>query len=371
MERMNNNVKIVEVKSHRNCDYTLVIPEELENKIRFACREVWSREWSGILFYTYEGTFEGGDLRILCKDMYIMDIGSAATTEFGNSPDIVAYMCKKELLGCQMGLIHSHNLMATFFSGEDVKTLKQEGADSNNFVSLIVNNRGDYSAAVTRKVKSTRVVEKKTIGFFGEPDKTEIDEYVDDTEVIEYFKLRVVVENRYRSLEVKSRLDELRNKAASDLPDKAKVFGQYHGQEIWKDKKTNYKKTDYQEDPSVNTLSVDKDAIKEMVLQIVTGSVLMTTKSKIDPSKWTGAMTTLYTERFGAGEEGLKRFDEWAKAYLEYLMWSIEDDYLEEKGLDVTEAASVYASHAIHELEELPSNIYIERYIKFLKDYIV
>ena len=52
-------------------------------------------------------------------------------------------------------------------------------------------------------------------------------------------------------------------------------------------------------------------------------------------------------------------------------MWSIEDDYLEEKGLDVTEAASVYASHAIHELEKLPSNIYIERYIKFLKDYIV
>lgn len=34
MERTNNNVKIVEAKSHKNCDYTLVIPEELENKIR-------------------------------------------------------------------------------------------------------------------------------------------------------------------------------------------------------------------------------------------------------------------------------------------------------------------------------------------------
>ena len=114
-----------------------------------------------------------------------------------------------------------------------------------------------------------------------------------------------------------------------------------------------------------------KDAIKEMVLQIVTGSILMTTKSKIDPSRWSGAMTTLYTERFGAGKEALRRFDEWAKAYLEYLMWSIEDDDLEGKGLDITEMASVYASHVIHELEKLPSNIYIERYIKFLKDYIV
>ena len=53
------------------------------------------------------------------------------------------------------------------------------------------------------------------------------------------------------------------------------------------------------------------------------------------------------------------------------LMWSIEDDDLEGKGLDITEMASVYASHVIHELEKLPSNIYIERYIKFLKDYIV
>jgi proteasome lid subunit RPN8/RPN11 len=366
MERTDNNVKIVEVKSHKDCDYTLVIPEELENKIRFACREVWSREWSGILFYTYEGTFEGGDLKILCKDMYIMDIGSATTTEFGNSPDVVAYMCEKELLGCQMGLIHSHNLMATFFSGEDVNTLKQEGTDSNNFVSLIVNNRGDYSAAVTRRVKSTRVIKKKTIGFFGEPDKTEIDEYVDDTKTIEYFKLRVVVENRYKSSEIESRLVELRNKVVVDLPNKTEVFGQYYGQKIQKDKET-----DYQEDPSVNTLSVDKDAIKEMVLQIVTGSILMTTKSKIDPSRWSGAMTALYTERFGAGKEALKRFDEWAKAYLEYLMWSIEDDDLEGKGLDITEVASVYASHAIHELKKLPSNIYIERYIKFLKDYIV
>lgn len=115
MERTNNNVKIVEVKSRKDCDYTLVISEELENKIRFACGKVWNREWSGILFYTYEGTFEGGDLKILCKDMYIMDIGSATATEFGNSPDVVAYMCEKGLLGHQMGLIHSHNNMSKEF----------------------------------------------------------------------------------------------------------------------------------------------------------------------------------------------------------------------------------------------------------------
>jgi hypothetical protein len=74
MERTNNNVKIVEVKSHKNCDYTLVIPEELENKIRFACREVWSREWSGILFYTYEGSYVGFLLaRVKPKAIFIYD----------------------------------------------------------------------------------------------------------------------------------------------------------------------------------------------------------------------------------------------------------------------------------------------------------
>lgn len=47
----------------------------------------------------------------------------------------------------------SHNNMATFFSGTDTGTLVQEGTDRNHFVSLIVNNAGTYTAAITRRIK--------------------------------------------------------------------------------------------------------------------------------------------------------------------------------------------------------------------------
>lgn len=49
--------------------------------------------------------------------------------------------------------------MATFFSGQDTSMLKQEGANRNHFLSLIVNNAGTYSAKLT----SREIVEQQTI----------------------------------------------------------------------------------------------------------------------------------------------------------------------------------------------------------------
>ena len=96
--------------------YKLIIPAEVEQKIRYACKEVWSTEWSGTLFYTYEGSFEDKSLVITCKDIFVMDIGTQAYTEFDMNPDVIAYMCEHpELLDCQMGLIHSHNNMSKQF----------------------------------------------------------------------------------------------------------------------------------------------------------------------------------------------------------------------------------------------------------------
>ena len=53
--------------------------------------------------------------------------------------------------------------MATFFSGTDQNTLAQEGMGMNNFVSLIVNNAGEYTAAITRKVTRTGIARQKAV----------------------------------------------------------------------------------------------------------------------------------------------------------------------------------------------------------------
>lgn len=166
---MEETKQISLVQKSGTYNYKLIIPAEVERKIRFACQKVWSTEWSGTLFFTHEGSFENNDLIIRCVDIYIMDIGTQAYTEFDMNPDVIAYMCENpELLDCQMGLIHSHNNMSTFFSKTDTATLKEEGRDRNNFVSLIVNNAGTYTAAITRRVKSKQVKESVSYEFFGD-----------------------------------------------------------------------------------------------------------------------------------------------------------------------------------------------------------
>lgn len=136
--------------------YNIVIPKNVEEKIRHLCSVVHEVEWSGVLFYKKEGSFENNDLKITCVDIFPMDIGSSGFTDFDDTPDIAAYRCEHlELLneGIYEGLIHSHAVMKAFFSGTDTNTLLEEGTDRNHFVSLIVNNAGNYVAAVTRRIK--------------------------------------------------------------------------------------------------------------------------------------------------------------------------------------------------------------------------
>lgn len=133
--------------------FKIILSEQLETKIRIYCALSPEREWSGVLFYKFEGTFKDG-ITILANDMYLMDQGTAAHTEFDlNEPDSVHYMVVEGLTDHCIGLIHSHNRMNSFFSGEDASTLCQYGTEMNNFVSLVVNNDGQYVARVTRKCK--------------------------------------------------------------------------------------------------------------------------------------------------------------------------------------------------------------------------
>ena len=92
--------------------HTIILSEKLERKIRTYCTLSPRREWSGVLFYTFKGDFKRG-LKIHAEDMYLMDQGSSAHTEFDmNKPEITKYMVMEGLTGHCMGLIHSHNQMA-------------------------------------------------------------------------------------------------------------------------------------------------------------------------------------------------------------------------------------------------------------------
>lgn len=103
---------------HQQSIYKMVIPQEVEKKIRLLCREIHNVEWSGVLFYKVSGSFEDKSLTITCVDLFQMDEGTGGYTEYDMSPDVMGYMTDHpELLdaGVYQGLIHSHNNMSKEF----------------------------------------------------------------------------------------------------------------------------------------------------------------------------------------------------------------------------------------------------------------
>jgi hypothetical protein len=404
MEEVKQPTKVISlVQKLGTYNYKLIIPAEVERKIRFACQKVWSTEWSGTLFFTHEGSFEDNDLVIRCVDIYIMDIGTQAYTEFDMNPDVIAYMCENpELLDCQMGLIHSHNNMSTFFSGTDTATLKEEGRDRNNFVSLIVNNAGTYTAAITRRVKSKQVKESVSYEFFGDGEKQDTKEYVSDADEIEWFYLKIEKEGEnYSFPDMAARLEEIKQ-AKAEKAEKAKkaqtptyqgyykpVIANFYGTKAGPanlvKKEANKPKVvqptlfddaddlpfGEEYDIPYGQVSFDKVTLKSLVLQLITGSIIISNDSKIDITKWAKSMPALYEKRFGKGKVGMNNFKIWAETYAEYLTWYITDEKLEELGFDETEICAICAHDMIEELTKLPENDYIKGYIDALQKYLI
>lgn len=398
MEEIKQSTKVINlVQKSGTYNYKLIIPEKVEKKIRFTCQKVWNTEWSGTLFFTHEGSFENNDLVIRCVDIYIMDIGTQAYTEFDMNPDVIAYMCSNpELLDCQMGLIHSHNNMSTFFSGTDTATLKEEGTDRNNFVSLIVNNAGTYTAAITRRIKAKQVKESVSYEFFGDGEKEDTKEYTSDEDEIEWFYLKIEKEGEnYNFPDMESRLEEIKKikaEKAKNTPiysgtPKTTVSSYFTTQAgpanlIKKEDKGYENRTLFdsvdeklpaKEEYYIpyGQVSFDKTIIKSLVLQLLTGSIIISNESKIDINKWAKSMPTLYGKRFGTGKDGMDRFKIWADTYTEYLTWYISDTKLEELGYDETEMCAICAHDMIEELTKLPENDYIKGYIDSLQKYLV
>ena len=373
--------------------YKIVIPDKVERQIRFLCERVWDTEWSGVLFYTPTGNFEDGSLEIHCEDILPMDIGSTTYTEFAMSPDVISYMAQKpELLDYKMGLIHSHNNMSTFFSGTDMATLEEEGNERNHFVSLIVNNAGKYTAAITRKIKYTSLRSLSYEGFNGTVNTGQ--ETVEGEE-IEYFNLEIAFEGPQTNemKEIADRLAEIKEakKKTPTVVTTTNVYKNYEDTGSWASKnslnkdlttyvpkqpslfdweeedKSTYRGAGFGSTPVVQE-SKQQDKPKslntladEIVAQLVTGNVTCTTIEGSNKDRILSNMEKRFDARFGK-DEGLL-FDYWATDYIEFLTWYCIDD---------TEALApeVLAETVAKKLQKLPvKNKYIDKYVELLVSY--
>lgn len=358
--------------------YPLIIPKNTEVKIKNICTQIWNTEWSGILFYTYEGSFKESNLKIICKDVFLMNIGSSAFTEFDVNPEIVEYMTEHpDLLTCQMGLIHSHHGMQSFFSSTDLNTLKIEGSERNHFLSLIVNNQGIYSAAITRKVESIKDIEE-TVTFKTFEDKTVTtkDNFsIQDPIKVEYFPLTIQFENSFNDSELNERIDALYKQREKTKSFSSALTSKTNSQEkqlsLFKEPsyKTDFKginqlfppKESKKKDNNLPDLDTASSFIDSLVLQLITGCVVIS-NNKIDVVKWANNMTNTFSKRFKTFSE----FEDWAEIFIEYLISYTEFEDVKRTYDNDEEIQILLAFELIEKLEKLPSNKYIKTYIEIL-----
>jgi len=127
----------------------LILTKELNQKILYLCSKIDKVEWSGPLFVkVVEGDVNNpnGDIIIEASDLFLMDIGTGATTEYEYvTPDderlMDLYERNPEMMEYRMASVHSHNTMSAFMSGTDDNELKKGSKNSDFYLMLVVNNK--------------------------------------------------------------------------------------------------------------------------------------------------------------------------------------------------------------------------------------
>lgn len=414
----NNQLVVPKLELIKNSrKFKMVIPSYVEERIRLACASVPNLEWSGVLFFKYKGNFEDGNLQVVCKDILLMDVGSAAYTEWAADAEVISYMAENDLLDCQMGIIHSHNTMATFFSGTDTGTLLQEGQDRNNIVSLIVNNDGTYSAAVTRHVfTEAKVHEKGTYQLFGDGEQSYEEDYEIEDEYIEYFMFDIVRKEPNRLFSFIDRLKEVMTKKRTTVVASQPSsgygyggygyggYGGYHGPASPAQPKGTIvnptvpasksaapstpvkgavssgspKPTTAAPSGKFNQFNPVEPAVKDdfetyiegLALQIVTGNVFADVEGVMDLKVFCkDAMVDMYKKRFGDDVSSKSSFASWVDNLIDFLVW--DADHPELDGFSFSDKGELVAKELVTLLEAIPTkNIYLNLIIDRLKSYV-
>lgn len=355
--------------------YKLIITPELEEKIRFLCARFPNNEYSGVLFYDYTGRFEDNSLVLTAKDFCLMDYGSATYTEFDKSAEICNYMIEHDLLECQQGLMHSHDQMSTFFSGTDLGTLQEEGSDMNNFLSLIVNNAGQYTAAITRKVKHIpHVTEVLEYEFFGEETiNIGNDEYdAIESYEIEYFFLNIekpTVNIGYTDLfnrieeisKDKTKITNISREPRANLI----VDSTLKATPLYKETNIPFSKAntavqagvDTDESIDYNKYKFNETDLNNIVKQLLIGSPIFTPK---DLNEWVQKIPTVFSKRFGEGQKGLANYRAFIGYFVEFLVTEAFDDNLAEEGYLEDSQMAICAYGVLQKLHTFKTNSFIE-----------
>ena len=129
----------------------LEVPKEVLDKIKLLCKNIPKVEWSGVLFYTTEGSIKDPEtFKITLKDILPMHVGDSTSTEYDLDNRFIDFIEEDFDVRAtwRVGHIHSHHCMRTFFSGVDDNELHGNSISHNYYLSFITNNYLDFQAKV-------------------------------------------------------------------------------------------------------------------------------------------------------------------------------------------------------------------------------
>ena len=282
--------------------------------------------------------------------------------------------------------------MDTFFSGTDTETLRAEGSDMPHFVSLIVNNAGKYTAGITRKVISKKVAEEVTYPTWGGEELKDSRVSTEEQQFIEWFELQVTFEKPSFESEILDRIKEIEDNKEAEKVRKSQAMAQksyhddfysdysdysnhynplpYHGVQKTPKKSESFEvhtTTDEEENIPYGKVSINSSTIDLLVVQILTGCVIMGHGNKINIPKWLESMNRLYKNRFGT----VDNFEQFALWYLEYLISNTTDEEALKQLDDKYHLEAIVAYDLRERLKEFPSNPWLNEYIEQLEVFIV
>jgi len=188
----------------------LILPVEIINQIMYLHSSIGKTEWSGLLLYDVisGNPSKPSEFLLKAKHIFLMDVGSAAFTEYQTDGDIVDLYDKVEgAMEMKMGHIHSHHDMSAFFSGTDVDELMQNSDKHNYYLSLIVNFSGNYVAKVA--FLSER---KLTSWMHYTNDQGELKKFKEETVEKTMIVINMIIQLEYNNQFFYDRIDQVKEK---------------------------------------------------------------------------------------------------------------------------------------------------------------
>ena len=268
--------------------------------------------------------------------------------------------------------------MPTFMSSTDLNTLQEEGSDMNNFLSLIVNNAGQYTAAITRKVKHIpHVTETLEYEFFGDGTiNLGTDEYdaVESYE-IEYFFLDIekpTVNISYTNLF--DRINEISNSKIINISSKKEntnnnlnlksnlIIPSTVQEPILEGKLPfeglSKQKAEVDEEDSIDytNLKFNNNQLNSITKQLLMGSPIFNPK---DLNEWVDKMPTAFSKRFGEGQKGLANYKSFISYFVEFLLTEAFDEDLAEEGYMEDYQIPICAYGVLQKLHQFKSNSFL------------